>query len=46
MGTLDVLADADLVRAIVVGESEIRHGDVATLDEVAETMRATGRLPE
>lgn len=46
METLGVLADADLVRAIVVGESEIRRGDVATPDKVAEAVRATGRLPE
>jgi prevent-host-death family protein len=46
METIEVLSDADLVKAIADGESEILRGEVATLDEVAEALRRTGRLPE
>ncbi|MGI8524227.1 MAG: type II toxin-antitoxin system Phd/YefM family antitoxin [Nocardioides sp.] len=45
METLDVLADADLVRAIGAGRAESARGDVVELDDVAEEMHAAGRLP-
>jgi antitoxin YefM len=45
METLDILSDPDLVRAIREGERELVAGDSFTLDEVADEMRAAGRLP-
>ncbi|CAJ1495021.1 type II toxin-antitoxin system Phd/YefM family antitoxin [[Mycobacterium] kokjensenii] len=45
METLDVLSDSELVREIRDAEDAIERGEVFTLDEVAEEMRAAGRLP-
>ena len=44
METLDVLADADLVRAIGTARDEAARGDVVDLEDVAEEMRSAGRL--
>lgn len=38
METLDILSDADLVAAIVLGEAEVRRGETSTLDEVTAGM--------
>lgn len=44
METLDVLADAELVRAIAHGREEADRGDVVDLEDLAEEMRTVGRL--
>lgn len=46
METLDVLSDPDLMEDLRRGQAEIARGDFHTLDEVAQEMRARGRLPE
>jgi antitoxin YefM len=43
METLAILSDQELMRELREAESE--SGDVYTLDEVTEGMRAAGRLP-
>jgi antitoxin YefM len=45
METLAILSDEDLVRDIREAEREAERGEVFTLDEVTEEMRAAGRLP-
>jgi antitoxin YefM len=45
METLDILSDVELVREIREGEAESARGEVHSLDEVTEEMRAHGRLP-
>lgn len=42
--TLDILSEADEVGAIKAGEQQLRDGESFSLDEVAEAMRAAGRL--
>lgn len=46
METLDILSDPDLVREIRDGEAEAERGEVYSLEEVTEEMRAHGRLPQ
>ncbi|MET9327204.1 type II toxin-antitoxin system Phd/YefM family antitoxin [Tsukamurella sp. NPDC003166] len=43
--TLEILSDPELVRAIHESEAEMDEGEVYSLEEVAEAMRAAGRLP-
>jgi prevent-host-death family protein len=45
METLDILSDPDLMREIREAEAEAERGEVYSLEEVAEEMRAHGRLP-
>ncbi len=45
METLAILSDQDLMRDVSVAEAEVDRGEVFTLDEVTEEMRAAGRLP-
>ena len=44
METLAVLSDQDTMREIREAEAEAEAGQVYTLDEVTEEMRAAGRL--
>ena len=46
METLDILSDQELMREIRAAEAEAERGEVYTLDEVTEGMRANGRLPQ
>ena len=46
METLDILSDQELMREIRAAEAEAGRGEVYTLDEVTEGMRANGRLPQ
>lgn len=41
--TLEILGDPQLVREIAEAEAEMDRGEVYTLDEVVEAMRAAGR---
>jgi hypothetical protein len=43
--TLDILADADLMREIATAQQEIRRGEYFTQEEVEASMRAAGRWP-
>ena len=43
--TLDVLADAELVREITQAQAEADRGEVFNLDDVVQSMRDAGRLP-
>lgn len=45
METLAILSDEELMREIRDAESAAKRGEVFTLDEVTEEMRAAGRLP-
>lgn len=45
METLAILSDQNLVEEIREAEAEVDRGEVFTLDEVEEEMRAAGRLP-
>lgn len=45
METLAILSDQELMREIRAAETAAEGGEVYTLDEVAEEMRAVGRLP-
>jgi antitoxin YefM len=45
METLDILSDVELMGEIREAEAEVERGDVYSLDEVTEEMRAHGRLP-
>ncbi|HPY22754.1 MAG TPA: type II toxin-antitoxin system Phd/YefM family antitoxin [Mycobacterium sp.] len=45
METLEILSDPELMRDLRAAESEAAEGQVFTLDDVAEEMRAVGRLP-
>ncbi|MGE5697070.1 MAG: type II toxin-antitoxin system Phd/YefM family antitoxin [Candidatus Sericytochromatia bacterium] len=45
METLAILGDRGLMREIREAEAEAEAGQVYTLDEVTEEMRAAGRLP-
>ena len=46
METLAILSDQDLMRDVRAAEAEAERGEIFTLDEVTEEMRATGRLPQ
>jgi antitoxin YefM len=46
METLAILSDHELMREISDAEAEAASGQVYTLDEVTEEMRAAGRLPQ
>ncbi len=46
METLAILSDQDLMREVREAEAEAEAGQVYTLDEVTEEMRAVGRLPK
>ena len=46
METLAILSDQDLMHDIRAAEADAERGEVFTLDEVTEEMRAAGRLPE
>jgi antitoxin YefM len=46
METLTILSDHDLMREVREAEAEAEAGQVYTLDEVTEEMRAVGRLPK
>lgn len=43
--TLEILSDPELMREIAEADAEADRGEVYSLDEVAEAMRAAGRLP-
>jgi antitoxin YefM len=45
METLAILSDRQLMEEIREAEAEVDRGEVFTLDEVEEEMRAAGRLP-
>ncbi len=45
METLDILSDQDLTRRLRDAEAESESGEIVTLGEVTEAMRAAGRLP-
>ncbi|MGH3564121.1 MAG: type II toxin-antitoxin system Phd/YefM family antitoxin [Mycobacterium sp.] len=45
METLAILSDQELMREVRQAEVEAESGQVYTLDEVTEEMRAAGRLP-
>jgi PHD/YefM family antitoxin component YafN of YafNO toxin-antitoxin module len=45
METLEILSDPELMREVRAAEGEAEGGQVYTLDEVTEEMRAAGRLP-
>jgi antitoxin YefM len=45
METLAILGDQDLMREVRGAEAEADDGEIYTLDEVTEEMRAAGRLP-
>ena len=45
METLAILSDPELMHAIREAEAQAEAGQVYSLDEVAEEMRAAGRLP-
>jgi len=45
METLAILSDQELMREVRAAETEAESGEVYSLDEVAEEMRAAGRLP-
>jgi antitoxin YefM len=45
METLAILSDADLMREVRAAEADTADGEIFTLEEVTEEMRATGRLP-
>lgn len=45
METLAILSDHETMREVREAEDEARTGQVYSLDEVAEEMRAAGRLP-
>jgi antitoxin YefM len=46
METLDILSDSELVREIRDAEEDAARGEVYSLEEVTEEMRAQGRLPQ
>ena len=45
METLAILSDRELMREVREAEAEAESGQIYTLDEVTEEMRAAGRLP-
>jgi antitoxin YefM len=45
METLAILSDQELMRDIRSAEAEAEDGNIYTLEEVTEEMRAAGRLP-
>jgi prevent-host-death family protein len=45
METLAILSDQELMSEVREAEAQAAGGDVYTLDEVTEEMRASGRLP-
>ena len=45
METLAILGDQELMREVREAEAGAASGQVYTLDDVTEEMRATGRLP-
>jgi antitoxin YefM len=45
METLAILGDQELLRDVRTAELEAEMGEIYTLDEVTEEMRAAGRLP-
>lgn len=45
METLAILSDQELMREVRAAEAEAEDGQIYTLDEVTEVMRAVGRLP-
>lgn len=45
METLAILSDQDLMRDVRAAEAEAELGELFTLEEVTEEMRAAGRLP-
>ena len=46
METLDILSDQELMRDVRAAEAESERGEVFTLEEVTEEMRAAGRPPQ
>ncbi|OBA71761.1 prevent-host-death protein [Mycobacterium sp. 1554424.7] len=45
METLAILSDQDLMIEVREAEAQAEKGEIYTLDEVTEEMRAAGRLP-
>ncbi|MGB5112779.1 MAG: type II toxin-antitoxin system Phd/YefM family antitoxin [Mycobacterium sp.] len=45
METLAILGDQELMREVREAEAEAESGELHTLDQVTEEMRAAGRLP-
>ena len=46
METLAILSDQELMSEVRDAETEAEDGQIYTLDEVTEEMRASGRLPQ
>lgn len=46
METLDILSDSDLMQELRQGQADVARGDFHALDNVANEMRAKGRLPK
>ncbi|SNS90005.1 type II toxin-antitoxin system Phd/YefM family antitoxin [Rhodococcoides kyotonense] len=46
METLSILSDQELTQALRESESEAAQGDVYSLEQVTDEMRAAGRLPQ
>ncbi|BBX15238.1 prevent-host-death protein [Mycolicibacterium duvalii] len=44
METLAILSDQELMRDVRAAEAQAERGEIFTLDEVTEEMRAAGRL--
>jgi prevent-host-death family protein len=44
--TLDILSDANLVRDLRTAQAEADRGELYSLEQVTEEMRAAGRLPK
>lgn len=44
--TLEILSDPELMREVREAEAQAERGEVFSLDEVTEGMRARGRLPQ
>lgn len=42
--TLDILSDPEAMRELRTADEEVARGELVTLDEVTEEMRALGRL--
>ncbi|UQX10427.1 type II toxin-antitoxin system Phd/YefM family antitoxin [Candidatus Mycobacterium methanotrophicum] len=45
METISILSDQELMREVRTADTEAESGQIYTLEEVTEEMRAAGRLP-
>ena len=46
METLAILSDQELMGHVSAAEAETENGQISTLDEVTDEMRAAGQLPQ